>query len=409
MSSAGAPSQPPPPSPPARPPRALFLLLSVVIVDLVGFGIVMPVLPFYAETYGAGGTLLGLLFSGYAAMQFLFAPIWGRLADRFGRRRVLLGTIAGTGVSLLGLGLADSLVGVFAARLLAGAFAANVTVASAYIADVTDESERTRWMGLLGACFGIGFLIGPAVGGLLSPFGHGVPMLAAAGLAGVNLVHAAVSLPEPPRHRPAAGTGAPRAGVLRTLSHPEVRRLCAVNLAFALAVTQLETMFAFFVNDHFGTTALGVGLLLAAMALLMGAVQGGGIRPLVARFGERRLVLSGLGMLAASMALFPTAPTLAWLVPVLALGALGRAVGQPAMMGLVSFAGDPSQRGAVMGTFQAAASLARVVGPGAAGLLYDLRTGAPFLMGAVLLAIAVALAFPLRTARAPQPQAPAPT
>ena len=168
-----------------------------MIVDLIGFGIVMPVLPFWATDLGASGWTYGLIQSSYALSQFLLAPVWGRVSDRFGRRPVLLVTIAGTSASLAWLGMAESLAGLFAARILAGGFAANISVASAYITDVTDEQERTRWMGMLGASFGIGFLLGPAIGGLLAPYGYAVPMLAAAGLAALNFV------------LPATHTGAP--------------------------------------------------------------------------------------------------------------------------------------------------------------------------------------------------------
>ena len=149
-----------PPAAPAR--RGLAVLFAVVIVDLVGFGVVMPVLPFWALEFGADAGSFGLLASSYAAAQFVFAPLWGRLSDRVGRRPVLLGTIAGTALAMLAVGLAPSLAWLFAARILAGAFAANVSVASAYIADVTPPEERTRWMGMLGASFGIGFVLGPA-------------------------------------------------------------------------------------------------------------------------------------------------------------------------------------------------------------------------------------------------------
>ena len=220
-----------------------------MIVDLIGFGIVMPVLPFYAREFGASATLLGLMLMCHAAAQFVFAPLWGRLSDRIGRRPVLLMTVAGTALSLLALGLASSLVWIFAARALSGAFAANISVASAYVADVTAEEDRTRWMGMLGASFGIGFLLGPAIGGALAPFGYHVPLLAAAGLAALNWIHAAVSLQEPPRHAATEEVTRSRAALLRD---PLVRRLCTANLVFSIAVAQLEAVFAFFMIDRFG-------------------------------------------------------------------------------------------------------------------------------------------------------------
>ena len=140
---------------------ALYTLLAVVVVDLIGFGVVVPILPFYAESYGASATVLGLLLTSYALMQLIFAPLWGRLSDRIGRRPVILMTIAGTAIALFMLGLADSLVGLFAARIFGGIFSANISVAGAFIGDVTAEDERTRWMGMIGAAFGVGFLLGP--------------------------------------------------------------------------------------------------------------------------------------------------------------------------------------------------------------------------------------------------------
>jgi MFS family permease len=367
------------PTPAAR--SLLAVLFGVVIVDLIGFGVVMPILPFYAHEHGASATELGFVFTAYAAAQFLFAPLWGRLSDRVGRRPVMLCTIAGTALSLLLLGLAGSLAAIFAARILAGAFAANIGVASAYIGDVTSESERTRWMGMLGASFGVGFVLGPAIGGLLAPYGHAVPLLVAAGLAAVNAGFALVALREPPRHA-AAGAGAPlRRAVLRD---PLVRRLCLVNLAFSIGVTQLETMFAFFMKDRFEYGERDVGLFLAGMAVLMGGIKGGGMRALAARFPERTLITAGGLLLALGFAALPQAFSLGVLLVALVAAAVGRAVFQPSLMGMTSLAAAAGERGAVMGTFQAAAAVARVIGPLAAGWLYDRHLAGPFWLAAAL-------------------------
>ena len=362
------------------------MLFSVVIIDLIGFGIMIPVLPFYAREFGASATTLGFLFTVYAAAQFLCAPAWGRLSDRIGRRRVMLMTIAGTALALLGLGLAPSLPWLFAARALGGGFAANIGVASAYITDVTPEQDRTRWMGMLGACFGVGFVLGPAIGGALAPFGYAVPMFAAAGLAGANWIHAAFSLPEPPvRARGLAGEVRP-AGALRV---PLIRRLCVANFVFSLAVTQLETVFAFFMGDRFGYDAREVAVLLIAMAVVMGAIQGGGIKRLAARWSERWLATAGSVLLAVGFLALPQASSVALLLVPLGLCAVGRAILQPALMSMVSLAAQAGARGSVMGTFQASASLARVLGPIAAGWLYDRQLAAPFfLAGALLVAVA---------------------
>jgi len=371
-----------------RPAASLPVLFSVVAIDLIGFGIVVPILPFYAVEFGASGSELGVVLASYAAAQLLFAPIWGRLSDRLGRRRVLLVTIAGTAVALLLLAAATSLAWLLAARVLAGAFAANVSVASAFISDVTSDDERTRYMGLLGACFGVGFVLGPAIGGLLAPWGHHVPMLVAAGLAGCNAVYAAIVLREPPGRRPAAADG----GRLAALRNPLVRRLCLVNLAFSLAVTQLEAMFALFMEDRFGYDARQVAFLLVGMAVVMGGIQAGAMRSLAVRFAERSLVRWGSVALAVAFAAIPSAPSVALLLIPLTLAAIGRGVAQPAMMGMASLAAPADQRGLVLGSFQSAASLARVIGPLAAGLLYDRQQSGPFQLAAVLLVGVVVLA-----------------
>lgn len=361
-----------------------------MVVDLIGFGIVMPVLPFLVKEQGASATQLGLIGMGYAAAQFVCAPLWGRLSDRIGRRRVMLVTIAGTAASLAALGFATSLPAILAARVAAGAFAANLGVASAYIADVTDESERTRWMGLLGASFGVGFVLGPAIGSLLAPAGYALPMFVAAGLAAANWVQALVWLREPAAQAPAgpARPGPARAHRWAALRDPLVRRLCAANLVFALAVTQLETIFQYFMNDRFGWQVREVGLLLVAMALLMGAVQGGAMKPLSARFPERALVVGGSALLALAFFALPALPSVGLLAVALAVAAVGRGVAQPALMSLASLAAPAGGRGAVMGAFQSAASLARVIGPLAAGVLYDRAVAGPFVLaGALLLGV----------------------
>jgi MFS family permease len=363
------------------------VLFAVVILDLVGFGVVMPVLPFWAKEFGADAIAFGLIQSSYAMAQLVCAPLWGRLSDRIGRRPVLLFTIAGGALAMLATGLAPSLAALFAARLLAGAFAANISVASAYIADVTPPDERTRFMGLLGASFGIGFVLGPALGGLLAPYGHAVPMLFTAALGALTWVFAALRLDEPARHEAVPREG----GRLALLRDPAIRAVVLANLAFSIAVTQLETFFAYLMSDRFGWEASRVAWILVAMAIVMGGIQGGGMKALAARYAERQLVVSGVATLALGFAGVPLAPTLAVLLVALVLAAVGRAIAQPALLSLASQAARPEERGAVMGAFQSSASLARVVGPALGGVLYGIALPAPFWLASALL-IAVALA-----------------
>lgn len=378
---------------------ALPILFSVIILDLIGFGIVIPILPAYTKELGASAGILGILLATHAALQFLFAPIWGRLSDRFGRRPIMLITIAGTCSALLMLGLAESILGLFVSRLLSGLFSANISVATAYVADVTEESERTRWMGMVGASFGIGFILGPALGGFLFPYGSGVPAFAAAGLAAANLIWAAFSLQEPKRHEARTEK---RGGLRVALRDPVVARICLTNLIFTLGVAQLESTFFYWMSDQFGYTVRQVAYILVAMAVVMASIQGGGIRPLVARLGEKRMLVGGLIVMALAFPIIPSVSTIGLLMIPLAFSALGRAIAQPPMTSLISMRGKASQRGELMGVFQSSAALARIMGPLLAGFLYDFYAPTPFYLAGGLFAIGATLALGLRNADAPR-------
>lgn len=371
------------------PRQSLLVLFSVVVLDLIGFGIVVPILPFYAKQFGANATAVGLLLASYSAMQFLFSPVWGRLSDRIGRKKVLLLTIAGSALSLGFLGFADSLALLFVGRLLSGAFAANISVASAYATDVTSEENRSKAMGLIGAAFGIGFLLGPALGGVLSRHGYHVPFLAAAGLSALNLVYAFVQLPEPAHHHRVVEEKI-QTSLLK--DHPSVGRLCVIYFVFTVAVNQLESTFAFFMMQRFAYDAIHVAYILAMMALIMVGIQGGLIRTLSQRYGETFLLIAGSLMLTVSFAAVPWSPTVALLLLPLGIASVGRAISQPALMSLVSKKSPPHRRGAVMGTFQASASLGRVIGPMIAGYLFDVSIPYPFYLAGGLMVVVFALA-----------------
>jgi MFS family permease len=390
-------------SPTKKSTQSLLVLFAVIVIDLIGFGIVVPILPYYAKSLDTSPTTLGFLLAAYPAFQFVFSPIWGALSDRVGRKPVMLATILGSAGALTLLGLSDSLLGLFAGRILGGVFGANISVATAYVADVTREEERTRWMGMVGACFAVGFVLGPALGGLLAPsldgswpasavfgatlsahiepFGYGIPMLLAAVMAATNFAFASWALAEPDRH----ASRTPGMGRLEVLRDPAMRRFCTINLIFSLAVTQLESIFAYFMIDRFQFDAMRVAFILVGMAVLMGSIQGGAMRPLAARFSERQLALGGFALMAVSLLAVPFMPTVGWTLLPLALSAIGRGVGQPPILSLVSMTATPAERGSVMGTFQSSASLARVLGPAAAGALYALYPGGPFVLAAGLM------------------------
>lgn len=375
---------------------SLLILFSVVVLDLIGFGIVIPILPFYAESYGASATVLGCLLTSYAAMQFIFSPIWGRLSDRIGRRKVLLWTMTGGAVGLLILGLAKSLPMLFVGRILSGIFGANIGIASAYVTDVTTPENRARGMGMIGAAFGIGFIFGPALGGALSVYGYSVPILAASGLGAITVLYAWFRLGESHPEE-----SAKRGGLGEVLAIPLVQRLCAMNFLFTMGSTQLESIFAFYMADHFGYNARDVAYVLVLMALIMVGIQGGLIKRLVMRFGEKLLLTTGVALLVVAFFFIPKSPTVWILLLPLMLSAVGRGISQPSMMSLVSRGGGMAVHGSVMGAFQASASLARVIGPLVAGLLYDRHPSWPFFLAAALMlpVFALSLKVPVKDAR----------
>ena len=366
--------------------RTLFTLFSIVVIDLIGFGIVIPVLPFYAEEYGANAAVLGLLISCFAAMQFIFAPIWGRLSDRIGRRPVMLITIAGTSAAFLLLGYANSLVWLFVARIFGGIFGGNIGVATAYVTDITSSKDRTKWMGMIGASFGIGFILGPAIGGLLSTYGLGVPMFAGAILAAINLVYANIVLREPKRHE--VESRVPDGHVLK---NPFILRMCILYSLFTIGMTQLEATFAFFMMDRFQYDAQQVAYILVMMALIMVGIQGGAIRRLAKAFGERNLLMAGALILCVAFFAIPWQHVVGFLLIPLAISAVGRGIAQPSMLSMVSHATMASNRGKVMGIFQSSASLGRVIGPLLAGVLYDSFMSAPYWFASALMLVVMAL------------------
>jgi MFS transporter, DHA1 family, tetracycline resistance protein len=371
----------------------LLILFLVVFIDLVGFGIVIPILPYYAKAYGASATTLGWLMTSYSLMQFFFAPVWGRLSDRIGRRPVLLGSMAGIGLSMIMLGLAPSLLWLFIGRTLAGICGANISTATAYIADITSEEDRAKGMGIIGAAFGLGFIFGPVIGGLLSRFGFGVPMFAAAVLALGNIIFAYFELPEPPRTREfREATRVKRfdlAAVRETMGDSRTRMAVLLLFVATVALTQMEVTLALFMQARHGFDAQETGWLLAFMGLIMVVVQGGLIGRLSKQFGEPRLILFGTIAMAIALVLMAQAAGVPLLFAGIGLLALGNGITSPSLSSLASKGALPERQGAAMGVYQSAGSLARVIGPPMAGMLYDgFGIARPFMVAAGLMAFA---------------------
>lgn len=371
----------------------LLIIFLVVFVDLVGFGIVIPILPYYAKAYGASATALGWLMTTYSAMQFFFAPVWGRLSDQYGRRPILVMTILGQAAAMLALGLAPSLAWLFLARTLAGVCGANISTATAYIADVTSEQDRAKGMGLIGAAFGLGFIFGPAIGGVLSRWGFGAPMFAAAGLASLNALFALFRLPEPSlspeiraQHR---ARRFDREAVRESLGDQRTRGAILLFLVLTFAATQMEVVFALFIQARHGYDAQHAGWLLALMGTVMVLVQGGLIGGLSRRFGEVRLVVLGAVTMSVALVVMAESRPIGPLIAALALLAFGMGVSSPSLSSLASRGARPDRRGATMGVYQSAGSLARVLGPPVAGWSYDvLGIHTPFLTAAGLTTLA---------------------
>jgi len=373
--------------------RALVPVLLCVFLDLVGFGIVIPLLTFYAEDYGASAVHVTLLMAIYSLAQFFFAPVWGGLSDRLGRRPVLVASIGFTAVWLALFAAADQLWMLFLFRGLHGACAANVSTAQAAVADLTPPDKRAAGMGLIGAAFGVGFTVGPFLGGELAQYGYATPIWVAAAMSAVNFVLALVMLPET---RKPDSTTRPRpispAAFLRVARHPVVGLCVVLTFVLTMSFAIMESSFTLFAEHARGLSAAGVGRMFGVAGLVMIIVQGGMIRPLVKRFGEAPLVPVGIGILAVGLALLPFAPPFWPMVTVFVLMAIGQGISGPSLNALISNGTDEADQGFVLGTNQSMSALARAVGPTIAGLLYaGIAPSAPFLVSSGILCLAVLL------------------
>jgi DHA1 family tetracycline resistance protein-like MFS transporter len=396
---------------PARGPRAASLgtLFFTVFLDLLGFGLVIPFLPGLARDLGAGDFVATLPGAAYSLMQFLFIPVWGRLSDRVGRRPVLLWSIAASAAGMALLGFGHTLAWLFIARLWSGVATANISVAQAYIADVTTPETRARGMGLIGMAFGLGFIFGPALGGMLShvPVAGlhigALPALVAAGLSSVNLLLALRTLPEslPVESR---GKRVRRAVPLDFAAFRAATRMPGVGVAVALNFlvivwfAGMEQTFRLFTDDAFGMTAAGTGAIFTVIGVVGAAVQGGLVGRLARRYGEARLIVAGAVLLAVAFALLGASPLfgaggVAALYGACVLIALGNGVTSPSLPAYVSKRADVANQGLALGTLQSASALGRVVGPALGGTLYaTLNLSAPYTVGAIGMLLAAVLA-----------------
>lgn len=342
--------------------RPLLVIFLTIFVNLVGFGIIVPLLPFYAERFGASGLTIGLLFGVFSLCQLVASPVLGEWSDRYGRRPVLIFSLAGTVVSFVMLAMAQTITMLFLARIVDGLSGGNISTARAYVADITEPKDRSRAYGIIGAAFGLGFILGPALSGVLAPISYTAPIWAAAGITAIATLMAMFWLPETV-HRATASTGMPFRSLGPLLRRPYVRRVLMIDFIYWLAFAVFQTTFALFVARRFGFDAARTGYFFAAFGLLGAVVQGAMIRPIVARLGDKTtfivgLVCSAFGLIAAtlthSVGLFALA-----LVPL----ALGIGFGHPTISTLVSHAARQDEQGRVQGAASAIESLGRTIGP----------------------------------------------
>jgi MFS transporter, DHA1 family, tetracycline resistance protein len=402
---------------PARSGAVAFIFITLLL-DMFALGLIMPILPKLVESFVANDTasaarIFGLFGTAWALMQFFFSPVLGGLSDRFGRRPVVLLSNFGLALDYVLMALAPSLLWLFIGRLISGITSASVSTAFAYIADITPPEKRAAVFGKIGVAFGAGFILGPAVGGLLGGEDPRLPFWVAAGLSFANTLYGLLILPEslpPERRSPFRWRSANPLGALSLLGSDRVLTgLSVVNFVAQLAHVVLPSTFVLYATYRYGWTSSTVGLTLAMVGICSMVVQGAAIGPIVTRFGERRALLLGLGFGAAGFLIFGVAPTgaLFWLgIPVLALWGVSGAALQALTTQLVA----PDQQGRLQGATTSVQSVSQLLGP----FLFTLTfayfigeaaplklPGAPFLLAAALLMLAFVIAVRTLSRRAP--------
>jgi MFS family permease len=378
----------------------LLVIFLTVFIDLIGFGICLPLLPKYAERYGAQGWQIGAAMGVYSLMQLVFAPWWGQLSDRIGRRPVLLVSNFGSIIAYGLFGLSASYIGdtgfwiLIGSRIFAGICGANLSVASAYIADVTTPEKRSKGMGLIGMAFGLGFILGPVIGSqAFKHFGLAGPGAVAAGICALNFLLGCFILPETRKKDAAPAIRRPRFAQIRhVLGMKEVGFLIGIYFLGTFAFTAFESTLPLLLDTKLHYDEEHVGYVFAFCGIMAAMVQGGGIGRLVKSFGERRLIGASLLVVAVSLVLMPLANSLPTMLAALAVFAIGSGINRAPTMGLISQLSPADEQGTTLGIAQSAGTLARVLGPTVATTLYDLWLPAPYLACATIALLAGLLA-----------------
>lgn len=381
----------------------LGIILLTIFIDMVGFGIVIPVLPLYAEHFGALSVWNGLLVGVYSAVQFLFSPIFGKISDRVGRRPVLIFSVLGTALGFWVMGAAGSLAMLFVARIIDGISGGNIGTAQAYIADITTPEERSGAMGLIGAAFGLGFIFGPAIGGVLGGhYGFRAPFYFAAGLALCNALLIFLRLPESldAEHRAHPAQRQKLADVLQHSNRAVFTTVIAIYFFLITGFSMMTALYALFMDHRFGFSSKETGYVFAFIGVIGVIIQGGLIRRMVPKYGERKLAAFGAVVLAASLFWLPRSIGLTALLVTSAGIAVGNSLMTPTLNGLLSRSVSKQWQGRAIGLMQSSGSLGRAFGPALAGWLatWDLRAQygrLPFTVSAGLMVVALGLVLTL--------------
>lgn len=389
----------------SEPPKgALGVIFLIVLADLLGFSVIIPLLPFWARTYHASDFQVGLLFAVYSICQLIGSPILGLVSDRFGRRPVLIASQIGSVIGFLLLGYAThgdwsqatalGLTLVYVSRVIDGLSGGNISTAQAYISDVTTPENRAKGMGMIGAAFGIGFTIGPALGGILGHFDVSLPAFAAALFSGIAALQTYLRLPESRVHKASeAEAWLHPSRFLPIIRNAPLMQMLLIFFFSMMAFVMMESTFAIFLNDLLNFNALKVGLLFGLAGVVIAVVQGGLVGRLTKAVGEWPLVIAGPLLVTAAMAMLVELNWLpvVWLVVVAIItNATGRSLQTPTLSALISHYSDPKQQGTVFGLFHMLGSLARVIGPLVAAAVYTKHHASPYLLaGAITLGAAL--------------------
>lgn len=397
--------------------KSLLVIFLTVFIDLVGFGIIIPLSPYLAREFGADAFQVGLLMSIYSVMQFFFAPMWGQYSDRFGRRPIILISLFGAGLSHAWFGLSHTLLELFLARALAGFFGANISTAMAYIADVTPPQERSKGMGLIGAAFGLGFILGPFIGGIVSHYQNAqAAAYVAAGICFFNFLLAARNLKESWVPTDAHSKSIPLSFwerhwrrlslVWKSLGVPVLGNLMWIYFLATFAMAHMEASLFLFVQDRFGWDLRTASLGFAYVGVVMVLTQGYFIRKLLPKIGERKLMVLGLVLGALGLSGVAISHSIGVLTVAVTLLALGSGFSNPAITGSVSLLSKDSEQGSHLGVNQSLSALARVLGPATGGWVYRAWSlSSPFFLGAISYILAAYLALRIFSALPDQKKA----